>query len=339
MGSGSRLVWLVIGVGLVLLSACGEDEERQIVEPAVSPTEHAATPPVSTPVSQAAATPTPLVLRSTLTPLATPTAVPTATATPSPTPTSTPPPIDVFDFLGVYDASFETEQIIAEVYSDEGEIGVALFFDGHTSVGLQGAPHGDGHVSLEGEGRLEDDIVFFAHGTATFIENATTQRVQGAIRREKMQFGIEGHFVLERPVQRMASRYDGAYRFTFDPSPSGCGCTTTAVFALSADDKGIGTILAAADELDTSDSRQGAFDPYYCLVTATGRLRCVLGYETTRAPVPGELPAGPRFPVTLTGLLTADGQGFAGHGRTEAPIFPTAYFLGGLWTAATVSPP
>jgi hypothetical protein len=329
---------------LVLLSACGEDEERLIVEPAVSPTGPEITPPASTPVSQASPTPTPPGATATDTPTPSPTAsAATRTATPSPTPTSTPPPLDVLDFLGVYDASFEPEgvlpgDIIAEVYADGDEIGVALLFDGHTSVGMQGAPRPDGHVALEGEGRLEDDIVFFAHGTASFVQTEATQRVRGSLHRMDMQFGIEGTFVLERPVNRVPSRYDGPYRFTFDPSPGGCACTTTATFTLSTDANGIGTMLAAADELDVSNVRRGTFDPFYCDVTTSGRLRCVFGYETTTVPTPGELPAGPRFPVTLTGVLTADGQGFSGQGRTEAPIFPTAYFLGGDWTATRVAP-
>ena len=319
---------LLVGAVLVLLSACGEDEERQIVEPADSPTEHTATPPAPTPMETPSVAVSPSV---TVTPSGTATGTSTPTRTPTPTPTATPLPVDVFDFVGAYDASFDSEEIIAAVFAaDDGTIGVALFRNGHTFVGLTGEPRSDGHVSLTGEGRLEDDIVFFAEGTAVFVETSTTQRVRGSMHTVQTQLGLDGDFVLERPVQRPTSPFDGTYRFTFDPSPGGCECTTTATFTLVTDENGIGNMAAPADELDASDARQGTFDPVDCDVTPTGRLRCFFGYETTFKANPSEA----NFPVTLTGQLT----GASGHGRAEAPIFPHLFFLGGDWIATRVGP-
>lgn len=329
MGSGSRLVRLVIGAVIVLLSACGEDEERLIVEPADRPTEHAATPPAPTPMATPSTTASP---SAAVTPSATATAgTPTPTRTPTSTPTATPVLVDVRDFVGAYDATFESDDVIAEVFvDDDGKIGVALYFNGHTAVGMTGEPRSDGHVSLEGEGRLEDDIVFSARGTATFIETPTKQQVRGSVHKLDMQFGFEGDFVLERPVHRPPSKLDGSYEFAFDPSPGGCGCTTTATFTLATDENGIGNMVAAADELDASAARQGTFHPSSCDVTVSGRMRCVFGYETTFTSNPSEA----HFPVTLTGTLAAG----SGRGRTEAPIFPHAFFLGGDWTATRVGP-
>jgi hypothetical protein len=94
--------------------------------------------------------------------------------------------------------------------------------------------------------------------------------------------------------------------------------------------------MLAADELDADDHRQGTFDADECLVTTRGRLRCVLGYETTFVPMPGEPPAHPSFRVTLMGMLDASGDAVNGEGRADAPIFPEVYFLGGDWTATRV---
>jgi hypothetical protein len=56
---------------------------------------------------------------------------------------------------------------------------------------------------------------------------------------------------------------------------------------------------------------------------------CRLSYETAWEPLAGTIRIGPRFVVTLTGTLDASG----GSGVSSAPIFPSAYFLGGTWTA------
>jgi hypothetical protein len=262
---------------------------------------------------------------------ATATGTSTPTRTPTPTPTATPLPVDVFDFVGAYDASLDSQEIIAEVFAtDDGKIGVALYRNGHTFVGLTGEPRSSGHVSLEGEGRVEDDMVFFAQGTATFVETATTQQVRGSVHPRDMGFGIDGDFVLERPVHRTPSEFDGSYRFTFEPSASGCECSTTATLTLATDRNGIGSMLTPTDELDASTARQGIFHSSYCDVTPSGRIRCIFGYESAFKTIPSEA----HFLVTLTGEVS----GGSGRGRTEAPIFPHAFFLGGDWTATRVGP-
>ena len=137
---------------------------------------------------------------------------------------------------------------------------------------------------------------------------------------------------------RTSSPFNGTYRFAFDPSPGGCQCTTNATFTIAVDENGVGASTLAADELDASENRQGTFDPDECLITTRGRLRCVLGYETTFVPMPGQPPAGPAFRVTLMGVLAANGNTVTGEGRADAPIFPQVYFLGGDWTATRVAP-
>lgn len=107
---------------------------------------------------------------------------------------------------------------------------------------------------------------------------------------------LDRPFVPDRPIVRPPSPFNDTYRFAFDPSPGGCECSTTATFAIVVDENGIGTSTLAADELDASQTRQGTFDSDECLVTARGRLRCVLWYDTTFVPMQGQPPAGPRFP-------------------------------------------
>ncbi len=327
---------LLVGAVLVLLSACGEDEERLIVEPADSPTEHSVTPTAPTPMETPSATP---LITATVTSSATATAG-TPTVTSTPTPTSTATPVDVATFVGIYDVSVRTVpsfgDSIAEVsIDDDGTVDIGIWFDGHSSVGLHGRPGNDGTIALEGQGVLEDDEIFLPQGHATFTQSGSTQRVSGAFDLDAdASFGVAGTFELERPVRRPRSPHDGTYRVTLDPSPSGCECATTMTFTLGTDEQGVGTTLVGGDEVDADDVKLGTFDPFYCLVTPTGRLRCVFGYATTFLPPPGHLPSGPRFPVTLTGQLTGDG----GQGVTDGPIFPEAFFLGGDWTATRVGP-
>ena len=96
------------------------------------------------------------------------------------------------------------------------------------------------------------------------------------------------------------------------------------------DENGNGDIAAPADELDATNARQGTFHPDYCDVTASGRVRCRLGYETTFKSNPSEA----HFAVRLTGKLTVG----SGRGVATAPIFPELFFLGGDWTATRVGP-
>jgi hypothetical protein len=323
----------LVGAVLVLLSACGEDEERLIVEPADSPTEHSVTPTAPTPMETPSATP---LITATVTSSATRTAgTPTPTRTPTPTATAT--PIDLEAFVGVYDVSFDAQfkasDAIAEVVRDGEEIRLDIWSDGHDFLDLHGTPTAGGQVVLEGLGGIPNDVLFVAEGSATITETAGRQQIHAS---SNLFFSSEqAPFVLDRPVGDMPSRYAGAYRFAFDPSPGGCQCATTATLVIAVHDDGHAMSTLAADETDGTGHRQGTFDPDECLVTARGRLRCVLSYETTFVPPPGEPPAEPRFPVTLMGMLTVHGTG---AGRADAPVFPQVFFLGGDWTATRVGP-
>lgn len=323
---------LMIGAVIAVLSGCGEDDDQRIAEPAVSPTAHAATP--VTPASPATAT-------ATVTTFATPaerTPTATSTLTATPTPTATPSLVDVARFVGVYDVSFDTEfrrsDAIAEVFLDGEEATIVFWSDGHGLLSLHGMPDADGRVTLQGFGGIPNDVIFQAEGTARFGEEHDRQRIRGS---SSDSLGSAGPFVLDRPALRASSPFNGTYRFAFDPSPGGCQCTTAATFTITVDENGIGTSTLAADELDAEQKRQGTFDPDVCLVTTRGRVRCVLGYETTFIPMPGEPPAGPAFPVTLMGVLAATGNAVTGEGRADASIFPQVYFLGGDWTATRVA--
>jgi hypothetical protein len=331
-GRGSGL--LVIGVVIALLSACGEDDQQLVVEPPVSPTASATTPD-STPADSTTATATaiPTAIVTTSATQSTPTATPTVT--PSPTPTA----VDIDSFVGVYDVSFDTEfrrsAAIAEVFLDGTEVAIVFWSDGHGVLSLTGTPTVDGRVTLEGFGGVPNDYLFLAEGTARFDESNGRQRIHGSSSRFS---GPSGPFVLDRPALRATFPFNGTYRFAFDPSPGGCECTTTATFTIVVEENGIGASTLAADELDAGGNRQGTFDSDECLVTTRGRLRCVLRYETTFVPTPGQPPAGPVFWTTVWGVLTRDGSTVTGEGRADAPIFPQVYFLGGNWTATRVAP-
>lgn len=318
-----RTATFVIGAVILLLSACGDDDEHLSVDPAVGPTPHAATP-VSTIVSS---------------PTATAQAPATATTSPTPTatPTTTPTPVDVARFVGVYDVSYDDEfrrsDAIATVFLDGAEVGIVFWSDGHGFLSLQGTPTADGHVTLKGLGGIPNDFFYFAEGAARFDERNGRLRLYGS----SVGFSSTSRpFVLDRPVVRPPSPFNDTYRFTFDPSPGGCGCTTAATFTIAVDENGVGTSTQAADELDAGQNRRGTFGSDECLVTARGRLRCVLGYDTTFVPLPGEPPAGPSFQVTLMGMLPSGSSG-TGEGRADAPVFPQVYFLGGAWTATRVT--
>lgn len=335
---------VMIGAAAVLLSACGDDEEQRMAEPAVSPTAHVT--PVFTPASSATVTATATASpTAAVTTSATPTeGPPTATVTVTSTPTPMATAVVVDRFAGVYDVSFDTEfrtsDAIAEVFLDGEEVTIVFWSDGHGLLSLHGTPDTEGRVTLEGLGGIPNDFFIQEEGTARFGEEHGRQRIRGS---SSNSSGPSGPFVLDRPVLRASSPFNGTYRVAFDPSPGGCQCTTTATFTVAVDENGVGengvgASTLAADERDASENRQGTFDPDECLITTRGRLRCVLGYETTFGPMPDRPPAGPAFPVTLMGVLAANGNTVTGEGRADAPIFPQVYFLGGDWMATRVAP-
>lgn len=334
MGARRRSALLLIAAVTLLLSACGDGDDKDVsVDPAVSPTPHVTTP-VLTPVGSATATVNPTAtVTSTLAPTE---GTPTVTATT--TPTATPTPVDIARFVGVYDVSYDDEfqrsDTIAEVFLDGAEVVIVIWPNGQEFLALHGTPTADGRVTLEGTGGIPNDVLYVAEGAARFDETNGRFRIYGS---SNFWSATDRPFVLDRPIVRPPSSFNDTYRFDFDPSPGGCECTTTATFTIAVDENGVGTSTLAADELDDGQHRQGTFDPDECLVTARGRVRCVLRYDTTFVPMPGQPPAGPSFRVTLMGMLPA-GNSATGEGRANAPTFPQVYFLGGAWTAMRVTP-
>jgi hypothetical protein len=283
-----------------------------------------------------------------LTPLATPTLTPRP-VTPTPTPTSsltppttvtaTPVPVNAAEFTGIYDVDatgggFSPAYAIATVAGDTVGVTIELQLDGHTSLSLSGPVDDAGVAELSGQGIFQDDMVIAPTGSATLSTSDGVQRIAGSVQTGS----FAATFELERPVAGTSEGFAGTYRFTFVPSPGGCGCDSRADLTLEVEPDGIAESTTAADETEEVGTLQGTFDAGDCLVTASGRLHCELDYETTFVPPSDEfLPPGPSFRVTLSGQLLASGGAISGSGVTSAAIFPVPYFLGGSWTAIRTS--
>lgn len=313
-----RLGWSAAGL-VLLFAGCGDGDDGELRIAMTSPT-----------------APRPTATASPVGP--TPSGVPagpgTATAIPTATATATPTAV-LARFLGTYDGASEIDgriggdEWIATVTGTNSALTLALLFDGHSSVGVSGRLVGDRLDASEGGGVLEDDIRVFATGSATFAETSSQQRIRGEVHEPNGGFGFRERFVLTRPRDGRPSRFAGPWTFTLTPSPSGCACVSTVALTIETGDDGMGASVADAPELDEHGAQLGTLHDGDCFVTASGRLRCELVYETTYDPPPGTLRAGPRFLVTLTGTLGA----MSGRGLSSAPIFPIVYFLGGTWSA------
>src|SRR5262249_36862783 len=140
-----RIVGLML---LTVLSACGDDDDRRAATPTPTLTS------TSTPIPRETSDPTETAVTTT-----TPTPVETviaSTVTISATPTSTATPIDVARFVGVYDDSSGRPRpgldvpAVATLTGTAEALTVAIFFDGHTTVGLQGSARADGTALLSG---------------------------------------------------------------------------------------------------------------------------------------------------------------------------------------------
>lgn len=295
--------------------------------------------PMATPTPTPPATPLDTTETPTPTPVETIVAT-TLTAIVTPTVTST--PIDVARFIGVYDDSAgvpETQFGVPAIatLTGTGALTFAIFFDGHTSLGLNATARPDGTVALSGQGVVEDDEVILLDGNSTLSETRGVQRIVGKLH-DRTLLGFSPSFAFERLVNGSAARFAGSYGFRFTPSPSGCDCATTTTLEIEVGADGFGRSIAMAEERDAGGAVLGHFDAGECLVTFTGTIRCQLAYQTTVPTPPSGIPGGPSFLVTLTGRLVAHAGGATGSGRTEAPIFPEAFFLGGDWTAEPAAP-
>ncbi len=329
-----RCCYLVATLLVVALSACGEDDEQRTIAPTVTPTDTIASPREPTPASTMTTTG-----RSTATMT---NGTPTSTRTPTPTATGT--PVDATRFIGVYDDASGVPETgfgvpaVATVTGTNEDLTLVIAFDGHTVITLTGMPRSDGTVDLTGSGIVEDDILIFVDGTATLTEVGGIQRLASEFH-ERSQSIIFRPVTFQRPATGTPPLFAGSYRFTFMPSPSGCGCTTNAVITLAVDADGFGQSVTTAEERDVGGALIGTFDTGGCIVTAIGTLSCQLHYRTTFPTPPSGIPPFMAFGVTLTGRLLAGSGGVTGSGRTEAPIFPQPFFLGGDWTATPVSGP
>jgi hypothetical protein len=321
---------IVVTLLLAAFSACGNDDEQRTVAPTVTPTGAIASPREPTPTSTVAAT---VISTSTVTD-----GTPTSTATPTGT------PIDVTRFIGVYDDTSGVPKTgfgvpaVATVTGTDEELTLLIAFDGHTFITLTGMPRSDGAVDLSGGGVVEDDEVIIVDGTATLSEAEGIQRVVIEFH-DRTALGFSGTVAFRRPATGTPPLFAGSYRFTFLPSPSGCDCTTTAVITINVDADGFGQSVMTAEERDDGGAVLGSFDAGDCLVSAIGTVRCQLLYRTTFPTPPSGIPPVMAFGVTLTGRLVAGAGDATGSGRTEAPIFPEPFFLGGDWTETSVRGP
>jgi hypothetical protein len=265
----------------------------------------------------------------------------------TPTPTVTATPADFHAFVGTYDLTSSGDSasglfgdgLATASFLPSGELAISLLFDipGDlpSSAQLSGSPRPDGTVTLAGSGIVSGDIAFRLSGSAvltTAFGGVDIQRIAGSMRSESSFPVFSNEFTLERPTSGTSTGLGGVCRLALGPSPSGCGCPSTATMHLAVPADGLGRSSLAFDDRDADEASLGTFAPGDCLVSPRGRIHCGLEYvgifPTPADPVPR--PAG--LFLLMTGELE---QGFGvttGSGRiaTPPPSFP---FVATAWSA------
>ena len=265
------------------------------------------------------------------------------TATPSPTPTATATAGAFGAFAGTYDLASSGDSatglsgdgLATVVFAPAGELTISFLFDTGGSASASGTPRADRSVSLTGSGVVSGDILFRLTGSAalsTAFTPVEVQRITGSMQSESVFPRSSNQFTLERPASGTFTGLAGVCRLTLEPSPSGCGCPSTATMHLEVPADGMGRSPLAFDDVDAAGTPLGTFAPGDCLVSPQGRIHCGLAY-TGIFPAPSEpLPRPPSLFTLLTGQLEPNFGVATGSGRITVPP-PSFPFVATAWTA------
>ena len=210
----------------------------------------------------------------------------------SPRPTPTPGPsigsAPASAFAGTYDAAVSGD------LGDQADLVGGAFSDGSNFLGLSLRSSSRHFFSLQGflteAGTFDLTGVVGTPRRAIFVEgrgiathDRSTEKIVGTAHSSNSFLDFELSFTFDRPHGADPTSFMGVHRFDFTPSPSACGCDSTATFAITPLVNGAGLIYDAVPELDAAGHEVGAFSGGECLVSPTGRVSCEMAYGPTQS--------------------------------------------------------
>jgi hypothetical protein len=240
--------------------------------------------------------------------------------------------------FGVYDVTFQPTQsgypqpTVGNVApSSEGSINVVITFTIFDSLTLFGPVQPDGSVVLDGYFIQGGDIVHRANGDAQLSASVAEQRMTGTV--DVPTLARTYRFTMTRPGTGTPPVFTGAYAFTFDGSPNGCACSSTASVTIDVPATGLASTTGGEDR-DAMGVLLGTFAAGQCQVAPSGRALCWIPYDAVDpnsfAGHCESLLGGP-CPVQLLGNLPTGPT--TGAGSFLLGLAPSI-FTQGDWTAA-----
>jgi hypothetical protein len=255
---------------------------------------------------------------------------------PTPTPTSASPMGAVYAFMlpGAYDVALSgdlgnRDDLVGFVFESDGEVVILdVRLSSQTNLALYGWLASDGSMRITGFAETpRRSIAVEGRGVAT--RDGTGQRIVGTVRAANSFLDFELGFTADRSSGTSVLDFNGTHRFAFGPSPSGCGCDSTATFDIAARPDGWAEVRLAVPELDARGAQVGGMQPIDCFVTQRGRLICYMFYGP-----PGFGP--PYAEAYLFGQLAPANSAVIGVGRFEALVSGDDEPTHATWTATHV---
>jgi hypothetical protein len=213
--------------------------------------------------------------------------------------------------------------------SHDEALAFSVRLSSNTYFTVGGTLRHDGTVALLGSA-VTPRRSFSIEGQGVAARDTATQRIVGTVHSSSSFLGFELSFTFDRPRAANVTPYMGTHRFRFSPSPSGCECDSTATFRISGQTNGFERADYLTPELDVLSRELGVFDGGECLVTATGRLSCLLAYA----------PKGlaPWYPAAyFFGRIAREAEP-AGTGRAEIVFDGDETPRQVAWTATRLGP-
>ena len=229
------------------------------------------------------------------------------------------PPDGTYDVMLTSRSSVRSGAVaLVETVGDDFDIRIEL--DTFDSILLHATPQPDGSFGLQGYRIQGFDAYVGTSGTGTVELVGGTRRITATL----SDYFTTLDLVLERPLEGMPIPWSGPYDFAFDPSPSGCECSSVATLALAVAPDGTATLTGG---VDGHGDALGTFTVGSCIVSPFGQVDCVGHYEP-RDEDDGWITSH----IVLHGTLAK--YGALGAGRYLRGL-PPSLFRTGSWSART----